>query len=93
MKKALKVLGIALGTIVLLVALAAAYNQFAPFSTYEVNAPDLKVKPDSTRLARGAQIVAAACTTCHQGEKGKLDGRLMEDDPSFGVIYLSLIHI
>lgn len=91
MKKALKILGIVLGVLILLIALVAAYNQFAPTPTYEVNAPDLKVAPDSSRIARGAQIVSATCTLCHQGESGKLDGRFMLDDPAFAKAYSSNI--
>ncbi|MEZ5041656.1 MAG: c-type cytochrome [Saprospiraceae bacterium] len=91
MKKVLKVLGILLGVIILVIALVATYNQFAPIPSYEVNAPDLKVEPDSTRLARGAKIVGTTCTFCHSGQSDKLDGKLLEDDPAFGTIYTANI--
>ncbi len=87
MKKALKIGGIVLGLLVLLIALAALYNQVADTPNYEVKAPDLQVELDSSRLARGAKIVSATCTFCHQGEGTQLDGRLLIDDPAFGVIY------
>lgn len=87
MKKALKIVGIILGLLVLLFAFAALYNQVADTPNYEVQAPDLTVQADSSRIARGAKIVSATCTFCHQGEGVQLDGRLLIDDPAFGVIY------
>lgn len=91
MKKALKVLGMALVALLLIAALAAIYNQFAPLPTYEVEAPILEIRADSIRLARGAQIASGTCSMCHLGESGQLDGALHLDDPAFGKIYASNI--
>lgn len=87
MKKALKIVGIGTGLIVLLLALAALYNQVADTPSYAVNAPDLQVQLNSSRIARGAKIISATCSYCHQGENGQLDGRLLVDDPAFAIIY------
>lgn len=91
MKKVLKIVGIGLGVIVLLIGIAALYNSTAAIPTYEVNAPDISIELDSTRIARGAKIVKGTCTFCHQGTGDQLDGRLLVDDPAFGKIYSSNI--
>lgn len=91
MKKVLKILGIGIGLIVLLIGIAALYNGTAALPTYEVAVPDVTVELDSTRIARGAKIVKGTCTFCHQGSTGRLDGRLVLDDPGFGTLYSSNI--
>lgn len=91
MKKALKVLGILLGVIVLLIGIAAIYNSKAALPTYEVAIPDIQIEADSTRIARGAKIVKGTCTFCHQGEGEQLDGKILVDDPAFGKIFSSNI--
>ncbi len=91
MKKILKVLGITLGALLVILAIAALYNQLAPLPIYEVEAPVLEIRTDSLRLARGAQIASGTCSMCHLGESGKLDGALHLDDPGFGKVYASNI--
>ncbi len=85
MKKALKILGILLGVIVLIALIGAATIQFGSIPTYEVNAPDLKVQADSAMIAEGKRISSMLCSSCHQGENGKLEGKFMPDlPPEFG---------
>ncbi|MCB9051596.1 MAG: c-type cytochrome [Lewinellaceae bacterium] len=87
MKKALKIVGIALGTVVLLIAAAALYFNIKGIPYYEVNAPEVTVEPTPERVARGEYIVNQTCVICHLGKDGKLSGTLMEDDPDFGTWY------
>jgi mono/diheme cytochrome c family protein len=82
MRKALKIIGIVLGVVVLLVAIGAAYIHFSGIPTYEVNAPDLKVEADSTMIAEGKRLATMVCNQCHQAENGKLEGQFMADLPS-----------
>ena len=82
MKKALKILGIVLGVIVLVVAIGASTIHFGGIPKYEVKAPDLKVTGDSTMIAEGKRIATMLCNNCHMSENGKLEGKLMLDLPS-----------
>lgn len=91
MKKALRILGIVLGVIILLIGVAAIYNSQAALPIYQVEIPDVQVPLDSNRIARGAKIVKGTCTFCHQGDNGRLDGRILVDDPAFGKIFSSNI--
>lgn len=87
MKKAFKIIGyILLGFVVLLLC-GAAYIQFSPMPTYEVKAPDLKITPDSIRLAEGRRIVLTDCAHCHRGPDGKLSGDLWANDDMFGKLW------
>lgn len=87
MKKILKVLGYTLGSLVVLLLLFAAYIQFSSAPSYEVNAPDLKIKPDSALIAEGRRIVMTECAACHRGADGKLSGQLWADDAAFGKMW------
>ncbi len=85
MKKALKILGIILGVILLLIIIAAAYINFSGIPTYKVNAPDLKVEADSAMIAEGKRMSKMLCSSCHMAENGKLEGKYMPDlPPAFG---------
>jgi mono/diheme cytochrome c family protein len=85
MKKVLKVLGILIGVLVLLGAAGAAYIQFNGIPSYEVQAIDLKVTPDSTMLAEGKRLATLVCNQCHMAPSGKLEGNRMPDlPPQFG---------
>ncbi len=87
MKKALKIIGIVLGAVVLLIAAVALYFNIKGIPHYEVNAPDITVELDSARVARGEFIVNQTCAICHLGDDGNFSGRLMEKDPDFGTFY------
>lgn len=92
MKKIAKILGYALGSIVLLLAAGAAFIHFKGVPTYEYAPPaairDLKVQADSARIERGAKIATLQCMACHAGPDSKLTGKPMLDlPPVFGEIH------
>lgn len=93
MKRLLTYLGIFLGAVALLGAAAAAYLHFKgiPDYPYEPTAEirNLKVEPDSVRIARGAKIAALLCNECHKDrESGRLIGHEMPDLPKeFGKVH------
>lgn len=88
MKRALKIIGIVLGVVVLLAGSAAAFIQVRGIPSYEVQAPDLTIEADSAMLARGENLVAMVCADCHRGKGGKFAGRLLDDiPPEFGTVY------
>lgn len=92
MKKIVKILGYALGSIALLLATGATFIHFKGIPTYEYAPPaairDLKVQPDSARLERGAKIATLQCMACHAGPDSKLTGKPMLDlPPAFGKLY------
>jgi mono/diheme cytochrome c family protein len=87
MKKLLKIGGIILGVIVLLVLALVAFIQFSPLPTFETNAPEINVQPDSAKLAEGEKIVKTLCASCHMSDDGKLGGNHMVDAGSFGEIH------
>ncbi len=82
MKKALKIIGIILGIVLLLALAGAAYIHFSGIPSYEVKAPDLKVVPDSTLVAEGKRLATMVCNQCHMAKNGKLEGQLMADLPA-----------
>ncbi|MBX2891167.1 MAG: c-type cytochrome [Saprospiraceae bacterium] len=91
MKKAMKIIGYLLGSIVLLLAACLAFFHFKGVPQYEYAPPEhvktLQVTPDSARLARGAAIGAMHCMECHAAADGKLVGKPMNDlPPMFGKI-------
>ena len=92
MKKAMKVLGYLLGSVVLLLAACLAYFHFKGVPNYKYDPPahvkNLQVQPDSTRVARGAKIAAMQCMACHAGPDSKLVGKPMSDVPAvFGELH------
>jgi mono/diheme cytochrome c family protein len=91
MKKVIKIIGIVIGSIILLLIIAAAYINFSGMPNYEVNAPDLTVTVDSVSVAEGYRMAQMTCFQCHMSE-GKLQGKIMEgEDSPFGIIYASNI--
>jgi mono/diheme cytochrome c family protein len=91
MKKMLKIIGIVLGSLVLVLLIAATYINFSEPPTYEVNASDLIVKSDSTSVAEGRRMAQMTCFQCHRNGD-KLEGTLMEDEESpFGQVWASNI--
>ena len=88
MRKALKILGIILGAIVVIVLLGAATINFSGIPSYDTNPPDLKVEPDSALIAEGKRLATLVCNHCHMGTSGKLDGKHMNDiPPEFGKVW------
>lgn len=92
LKRILKILGYALGTLTLLLVLALGFAHFRgiPKYKYEPSAEirKLKVSMDSARIARGAVIGTMHCMECHAGADGKLTGKPITDVPAvFGDIH------
>lgn len=92
MKRLFKILAYTLGTLVGLVALAAAYIHFKGAPTYEYKLPaeiaNLQVPRDSMAVVRGAKIASMLCNGCHEDfETHQLTGHIMTDLPKeFGTI-------
>ena len=87
MKKIFKVLGYTLGGLIALLLVVAAYIQFSPMPTYAIQAPNLKITPDSSLLAEGRRIVLTNCIGCHRGSDNTLSGHLWTDHEMFGKLW------
>lgn len=87
MRKALKIFGYLLLTLLLLATGMAAYIQFAPEPTHKIQAPDLKITADSAHIAEGRRIALTVCAYCHRGPDGKLSGDVWSNDTPFGTIW------
>ncbi len=99
MKNLLKIAAYALGGVAVLAALAAAYISISGIPNYPYRPTpeitNLKVAPDSTRIARGAKIATLLCNECHRDMKtGNLTGHEMLDMPKeFGQVFsLNITH-
>jgi mono/diheme cytochrome c family protein len=89
MKKALVIIGYALGAIVILLAAGAAWIYWSGIPSYEVKLPDYPaIKADSATVAEGKRLASMVCNQCHQAPNGKLEGKYMTDVPAmFGKIW------
>ncbi|MBX2891637.1 MAG: hypothetical protein KF734_11955 [Saprospiraceae bacterium] len=93
MKRLFKILTFSLLGIALLAALAASFIYVKGIPNYEYKpGPDilnLKVAPDSNRVARGAKIASLLCNECHKDSKTqRLTGEVMLDmPPEFGKVH------
>ena len=87
MKKALKIIGMLLGMVLLLIVLGAAYFNVKGIPSYENKAPELTVNVDSAGIAEGARMASMMCANCHRSEDGKLGGMHMDDTKEFGFIH------
>lgn len=83
MKKALKITGYVLGSIVLLLAIGAVYINTSPLPKYEVVLPEYPMfKADSTMIAEGKRTFTLVCNNCHMAESGKLEGKFLPEIPA-----------
>ncbi|MCF8247867.1 MAG: c-type cytochrome [Saprospiraceae bacterium] len=88
MKKLLKILGIVFGLLVLAIAATAAWVGLTDTPTYETKSLEIQLPTDSLSLVNGAKIARTVCAYCHQGESGKLDGKLFSpESEGFGEIW------
>lgn len=88
MKKALRILLILVGIIVVLVGGAAAFIAIRGIPKYKAETLNLKVAITPERIERGRQLSAMLCNDCHfNPNTGKLTGRKMDEIPQFGTIY------
>ena len=86
MKKALKIIGIGIGSLVVIIGLFAAFIRFKPLPTYEVATNDLKVEITEARIEKGMALAQGICATCHMSENNKYEGRLLMEEPGMGTL-------
>ncbi len=89
MKKIMKIVGLVLGSIVLLLAGFSAYVAAVGVPTYDPPAlPKITVESTPARVARGEVIAQIQCMGCHADNENRLTGRQMTDVPAvFGKIF------
>lgn len=88
MKKALKIIGIILGSIVALLLIAALFISIRGIPTYDPGKLTLKVESSPERVQQGLKLASMLCMHCHRGDNGKLSGHKVADmPPQFGVSY------
>ena len=89
MKKGLKYVFLALGTLGIVLLLGAAYIQISGIPSYEVKKINYKASITPESVARGKKLALVLCANCHLNtETGQLTGRQMKDAPlEFGKIY------
>lgn len=87
MSRLLRIFLYGLGALLVLFVAFAAFVQFAPLPTYDNQAPEITINPDSLKLTEGARIVTTLCSSCHLSPDGKLGGQEMKDAGAFGTIY------
>lgn len=94
MKKALKIIGIVFGILIILILGFAAFVNFTESPDYSsVEIPNLKVELTPEKIERGEKIVHSACWNCHSNN-GILEGKYFNDlgaENSFGPFYTSNI--
>ncbi|MBX3056165.1 MAG: c-type cytochrome [Anaerolineae bacterium] len=89
MKNIFKWIGIILGSVIVLVALAALALSVAGERRLnkthdDIRAETIIIPTDDTAVARGDHLVHVACTSCHGPD---LTGQAMINDPSIGTVY------
>ena len=88
MKKALKIIGLILGSFVIILLLSFGFVYFKTKSrfnqTYQVNVQAMPVPSDSAAIALGKHIsLIKGCGDCHGADFG---GKVVIDDPALGLI-------
>ena len=89
MKKALKIVGVLLGVVLLAAGGFATFIALDWPVKHPVKAPELKVEATPERLARGKLLVSVRCAGCHYNQQtGTLSGQQMMEAPKeFGPIF------
>ncbi|MEZ0608998.1 cytochrome c [Fibrella sp. WM1] len=89
MKKVMKIVGLALGGVVIAVAGFCAYVAITGVPTYTPPAvPAISVEVTPARVARGEAIASIQCMSCHANQENRLTGKYMAEVPAlFGKIY------
>lgn len=92
MKKALKWIGIILGSLIVLLVVvvvgAYALGSARLNKTHDIQAETITIPTDEAALARGRHLVEVACQGCH-GED--LSGQPLLEDPAIGTVYAANI--
>ncbi len=89
MKKAMKILGLVLGSVLLLLAGFCAYVGVVGVPTYDPPAiPEITVEGTPARIARGEVIAQMQCMACHADRDNRLTGKYLAEVPAiFGKLY------
>lgn len=89
MRKAIKIIGYLLGTLVILLLLGFLFINIKGIPSYEVANFEYEIVSTPESLARGKKLTSTLCAGCHRNpETGKLTGTRMYDAPAeFGKIY------
>lgn len=88
MKKFFKIIGIVIGAVIIIGAIAALYINFATVPTYSYDPPrEYPIDMSPAQIAEGARIAQTMCVQCHKSSDGKLGGAKMDDAPEFGDIH------
>ena len=88
MKKALKIIAILIGVVVLAIGGFAAWVHFRGIPSYPTAPPNLTVVADSALVADGQRLATLVCQNCHLAPNGKMEGKLMDDMPKeFGKVW------
>ncbi|HVK38095.1 MAG TPA: c-type cytochrome [Candidatus Kapabacteria bacterium] len=89
MKKFFKILGIVIGSIVVLVGIAALFIQLRGIPSYEPKKLAVTIDYTPERVERGRRLGNTLCADCHtELSSGKLIGKHMSDMPKeFGTVY------
>ena len=95
MKKAVRIVLILIGIIVLGVIGLGTFVQFSSIPSYpDVPILDINVPMDSLTLVQGKKLIDHDCAGCHRAGNGKYEGKFFEDlnaHETFGTIYTSNI--
>jgi len=88
MKKALKIIGIILGVLVLVIIAFVSYIAIDGIPKYEPGKIEMKVELTPERIEHGRKIASVLCVECHANDNGVLTGKRLPDVPlEFGDIY------
>src|SRR5919112_1420897 len=88
MKKALRYLGIAIGVILLLAGLFAAFVAIRGIPNYKPEKISMQVQATPARLEKGQKLATMLCASCHlDPNTGKFTGHKLEEAAAFGEVY------
>ena len=89
MKRILKIISIAMGCLLLFIAIVLVVVYFRGIPTYEVQKVEYKAVSSPEMIKRGRKLTVMLCAYCHRnGKTGKLTGTHMREAPKeFGEIY------
>lgn len=89
MKRFIKIVFLAAGLILLLLAIAAIAIGLRGIPSYPVEVPDYTVKLTPERVEKGRKMALLLCISCHGNEQtGYLTGkRMLDSPPEFGLAY------
>ena len=89
MRRALKIVGLVLATLVVLVAGFLLYVEVDGIPRYPVEKVTFHAEPTPERVARGRKLANVLCANCHMNPTTReLTGKRMADaPPQFGVVY------